>query len=234
MWRAGLLLAAPAFAQGFDSESGIPEGGLHPRFPAGYVCPPITSYFGSMLDVDGTLREAAHKGIDLGNWGDAILAPADGMVVAAWATDVGYGPEWNLLMSHSAADMGLAGSGAFYSEFDHLGADAAGLQAGQRVRRGEKLATVRVPGGVRAYIAETHWETLRLPMVDLAQTYWADNGLEQGFLTWFNPAATLANPLALMALHQTDRKAAKIIAFDPMVDYSGFAGFTYPLLCRKN
>lgn len=110
MWRLGVLLAAPAFAQGFDPESGIPEGGLHPRFPAGYSCPPITSYFGSMLDVDGSLREAAHKGIDLGNWGDAILAPADGTVLAAWATDVGYGPEWNLLISHSAADMGLVGS----------------------------------------------------------------------------------------------------------------------------
>ena len=110
----------------------------------------------------------------------------------------------------------------------------AGLRAGQRVRRGEKLATVRVPGGVAAYIAETHWETYRLPAGDLAQTYWADNGLERGFLTWFNPAATLANPLDLMALHQAGRKAAEITAFDPMQDYSAFTGFTYPLLCRKD
>jgi len=234
MWRVGLiLLASPALAQGFVAESGIPHGGLHPAFPPGYSCPPITSYFASWLDVDGSRRDEVHEGIDLGNWGDVILAPADGTVMAVWATDVGYGPEWNLLISHTAADMGLEGDTVYLSEFDHLGADVSALQAGQQLARGQKIATVQVPGGVRSYIPETHWETYRLPAARMGETYWADNGLDRGFLTWFNPYAELTDPLSLMALHQESRKNAKIIAYDATRSFQGFAGFTYPLACIK-
>ena len=234
MWRLVLIfLASPALAQGFDPESGIPQGGLHPVFPKGFTCPPITSYYASWLDVDGTRREDVHEGIDLGNWGDAILAPADGTVVAVWATDVSYGPEWNLLISHKAAEMGLDGDMVYFSEFDHLGADVSALHAGQTLERGQKIASVQVPGGVRSYIPETHWETYRLPASRVGETYWADNGLERGFLTWFNPYAVVVDPLSLMALHQEDRKKANIIAYDVARNFDNFVGFTYPLACVK-
>lgn len=138
---SGLILpVGAAFAQNtpFDPVSGIPAGGLHAHYPRGYHCPPITSYFGSMLDVDGSEREEVHLGVDLGDWDDAIIAPADGRVVSVRPTDVGYGPEWTVLIAHTAADMGLPGTDVIYSEFYHLDDAAAQLHSGQAVHRGDK------------------------------------------------------------------------------------------------
>ena len=45
---------------------------LHARtaiYPDGMACGRITSFFGSMIDLDGTRRKMAHTGIDLGNLG---------------------------------------------------------------------------------------------------------------------------------------------------------------------
>lgn len=229
----GLVLsgwAAHAQSTDFDPISGIPPNGLHPVFPDGYVCPPITSYFGSWLDVDGSERETVHAGIDLGNWGDAILAPADGHVVAAWATDVGYGPEWAVLILHTAQEMGLPGDRLIYSEFYHLDDEVAHLQTGQQVRRGEKLAVVRVPGGNRAYLPETHWDVYSIPADRLDDTYWFDFG--DGHLSWGNDAEVLHDPLAFMPL--SPDKRAQIVPFDAAKNYDGFVGFTYPLLCLRN
>lgn len=228
------LLSTPVFAQdaAFDPASGIPAGGLHAAFPSNYHCPPITSYFGSMLDVDGSEREEVHTGVDLGNWGDAIIAPADGHVVSVRQTDEGNGPEWTVLFIHTAAEMGLSGSFVIYSEFYHLDDAVSHLQRGQAVRRGDKVAIVRVPGGNQNYLPETHWDTYRVPESRVADTYWYDVG--GGVLSWSNDAEVLVNPLALMPTIKAPDKRSEIVPFDASHNYDGFAGFTYPLVCTRD
>src|ERR1700761_3961020 len=84
---ATCLLLAPVTAsdreasrKGYDIE----KTGLTPRFPTEKSCPPITSFYASWDDVDGTRRDEEHSGIDAGRVGDPIIAPAPGHVVAVW------------------------------------------------------------------------------------------------------------------------------------------------------
>ncbi len=87
---------------------------LRPVYPSTHACSPITSLYGSWFDLDGTRRDERHTGIDLGELGDIVLAPAAGVVTAIWETDHGWGTDWNVLITHSAADLNLPES---YREF---------------------------------------------------------------------------------------------------------------------
>ena len=122
---------------------------LTPEYPLDRDCSPLTSLYLSWDDVDGTKRSEPHSGVDGGRLGDAILAPAAGVVIAVWRADWGWGLEGALMIRHSREDLGLTGGPDFYySEFDHLRYDEIrNIRVGKRVKRGERLATVNRPGG---------------------------------------------------------------------------------------
>src|SRR5256885_17138510 len=62
--------------KGYD----ITETGLRPRYPSDFLCSPLTSFYASWIDVDGSRRAEPHSGVDGGHLGDAVLAPAPGVV----------------------------------------------------------------------------------------------------------------------------------------------------------
>ena len=71
--EAGLQAKGPVLQRkGYD----ITKTGLTPRYPSGMSCSPLTSFYASWDDVDGTRRDEAHSGVDGGRLGDAIIAPA--------------------------------------------------------------------------------------------------------------------------------------------------------------
>jgi murein DD-endopeptidase MepM/ murein hydrolase activator NlpD len=113
-----------------------------------------------MIDVDGSRRDRPHSGVDGGSLGDAILAPADGTVKAAWLANWGWGEEGALIIRHSRRDLILgAGPPFYYSEFDHLRCrDVRHFKTDQRIKRGRKIGTVDRPGGKPEYLPEVHWE----------------------------------------------------------------------------
>lgn len=204
---------------------------LVPRYPSGRDCPPITSLFSSWDDVDGTKRNQPHSGIDLGDFGDLIMAPAPGTVVAVWRADWGWGPEGALMLRHSKADLGLTdGPEFYYSEFDHLHYDEiASIPIGRHVARGERLAHVDRPGGDPEYLPEVHWEVWSI--TNDAATEWGVN--EHGGRYWHNATGHLVDPLYMLSLNapiQHDGSVA-IQPFEPKHEYRGFRGFTYILLC---
>lgn len=214
--------------KGYD----ITRSKLVPIYPEGYRCSPLTSLYASWRDVDGSRRDEAHSGVDGGALGDDILAPASGTVKAVWEANWGWGKEGALLISHTAAELNLDdGASHYLSVYDHLRyQDIKHLKAGQRISRGDRLATVYRPGGHAFYLPEVHWEVWEVQSETLT---WVTN--RHGGQEWRNPEARLIDPLYMLGIHEPpqDGKSVRIVPFDPKADYTNFRGFTYIFPCRK-
>jgi hypothetical protein len=215
--------------KGYD----ITSTGLQPRYPTDYVCSPLTSLYASWIDVDRTRRDEHHSGIDGGRLGDAVLAPAPGTVRRVWVADWGQGREGALLIVHTREDLNLSeGPKFYYAEFDHLKYDdISGLKEGQRIARGEQIATVYRPGGKRRYLPEVHLEVYEVGEDDALTWGVSKHGTE----FFENPTSRLIDPLYLLSLETRPNRRLEvpIRPFEPQRDYSAFKGFTYFLPCRN-
>jgi murein DD-endopeptidase MepM/ murein hydrolase activator NlpD len=202
-----------------------------PQYPTNMDCSPLTSLFSSWADVDGSKRSEPHSGVDGGRLGDPILAPAPGVVIAVWKANWGWGEEGALMIAHSRADLGLTeGPNLYYSEFDHLRyAEIRSIEVGQRIERGQQLATVFRPGGKNQYLPEVHWEVWSID--DDAATRWSIN--RYGGKYWRNRTGRLIDPLYLLSLNGPLRHdgVVDIPPFERGRDYREFRGFTYILPC---
>lgn len=216
--------------KGYD----IKPTGLKPRYPDGWQCTPLTSLYASWIDVDGSIRDEIHSGIDGGRLGDALLAPGPGIVRAVWRANWGWGEEGALLIRHSPSDLNLPGKRPFYySEFDHLRLEEiAHFRVGQRVSRGEPLAHVYRPGGNGEYLPEVHWEVWEIAQDD--DLSWNINKF--GGRYWTNESARLIDPLYLLALNSFPASDGDVLVtpFAEDRDFRTFRGFTYILPCRRN
>lgn len=174
----------------------------------------------------------AHTGIDLGDFEDVVIAPADGVIGKIWPVDHGWGTDWNLLIFHTTNDLNLPDTPfIYYTEFDHLQRqDMPNLKAGDHVQQGEKIGNVRYPGNKRRFRAEVHMEVYKLPLAQHSQTIWRDNN---GLVHWWNSSATLVDPLEMLSkntLHSTGR-GVTIPLFKSAITSKAFKGFVYPLTC---
>jgi murein DD-endopeptidase MepM/ murein hydrolase activator NlpD len=215
--------------KGYD----IKKTGLVPVYPEGYACSPLTSFYASWLDVDGTHRDEIHSGVDGGALGEWILAPAPGKVLAVWEADWQWGREGALLLVHTAKDLNLEGDGApfYFTAYDHVKySEISGLRVGQTIERGQPLARVYRPGGHARYLPEVHWEVWEARYESLR---WVTNS--HGGREWRNESARLIDPLYMLGIHNppTDGKSVPIAPFEADRDYSSFRGFTYIFRCRK-
>jgi murein DD-endopeptidase MepM/ murein hydrolase activator NlpD len=233
---AALMVAAGAALAETDVARkgvGIKRTGLIPRYPADFICPPVTSFYASWDDIDGTKREEPHSGVDAGRLGDQIIAPAAGVVIAAWKANWGWGEEGAILLRHSRQDIGLkAGPVFYYSEYDHLRYDEIRmLSENTRVERGAPLATVARPGGNRNYFPEVHWEVWQVEDDDA--TKWRVN--QFGGRYWTNKTADLVDPLYMLSLNAPPNEdgSVDLPIFKPAADYSSFRGFTYIFPCKR-
>jgi hypothetical protein len=170
---------------GTDMESGATDTKLHPAYPAKFPCGRITSKFGSMIDLDGSRRDRPHVGMDFGEFGDTVIAPAPGKVKAIWQVQHDWGNDWNVLIVHSQSDLNMDNpSVAYLTEFDHLQiTDLGALRLGQRFARGDKIDTVRHPGANPIFRAEVHMEVYEVRIENLNNIVWKNDG---GFRYWLN------------------------------------------------
>jgi murein DD-endopeptidase MepM/ murein hydrolase activator NlpD len=205
----------------------IQPTGLVPRYPRTRECSPLTSFYASWTDVDGSKRDEPHSGVDGGRLGEPILAPARGVVAAVWRANWGWGQEGALLIRHAREELGLHdGTKYYYSEFDHLKyEDIRSIVEGAVVERGERLAYVFRPGGERRYLPEVHWEVWEIE--DDRLTMWHTNKF--GGQYWLNKTGHLIDPLYMLSLNAPvgEDGSVDIPAYDPDQDYGGFRGFTY-------
>ena len=218
-----------AWKKGYD----ITRTGLTPRYPENMSCSPLTSFYASWTDVDGTRRDQAHSGVDGGRLGDAILSPAPGRVVALWRANWGWGEEQALLIRHTADDINLKGHEdlVYYSEFDHLDLnEKIALSPGDKVARGQRLAAVFRPGGNKDYLPEVHWEVWEADAE--SPLSWRKNKV--GGPYWLINGARLVDPLYMLSLHGVVHEDLNvdIAPYQPSADYSRFVGFTYILPCH--
>ena len=208
--------------------------GYFPRYPNDSICPTLTSLYGSSANIDGTKRAKPHVGVDGGRLGDAVIAPADGHVIAIWETNSGWGIEWSVLILHAAADLNLPDKKSiYYSEFSHFRKqDLQHLRIDQTVTRGQPIGRVHYPGGDSKYPAEVHWEVYEVPDVASSKIIWIKN--ELGFDTWQNDEAQPVDPLYMLSLHQGISRAGevRITPFTTGNDYSEFKGFSYIFECK--
>lgn len=231
-----LTAIACAIVNQFDLDSleTLPTG-LVAVDPSGWRCSPVTSLFGSLIDVDGKSRDIRHEGIDAGRLGEAVLAPADATVIALWETDNCCGKEYNLLLLHTRDDVNLHdGPPYYYSEFDHLdGDDVADLEVGDRIRRGQRIARVSRPGGDERYLAEVHWEVYRVRRHSDHALTWTTN--DQYAPMWLNLNARLVDPLTLLSKQRRPSAsgAVELPVYVEGRDYRNFKGFTYILPCAR-
>ena len=197
----------------------LTETGLRVRYPKEFECPKLTSFYASWVDVDGTRRDEIHTGVDGGDLGDWILAPASGTIGAVWETNWRWGLEGALLIIHDNDDVNLDDDPPHYfSEFDHLDYDEIkGLRVGDRVQRGQRLARVFRPGGRTEYLPEVHWEVWEAQSKNLT---WTTN--ERGSKVWRSPRATLIDPLYMLAIDAIqdggttiDRKSTRLNSSHP-------------------
>ncbi|WP_244531295.1 M23 family metallopeptidase [Hyphomicrobium facile] len=213
-----------------DDTPTVTPTGLKPNYPAGYNCTPISSPYGSWIDVDGTRRDEIHTGVDVGRLGEWILAPASGTVRAAWKANWKWGTEGALLIQHDRDDLNLTkGPKFYYSEFDHLDFDEIKhFREGQKVKRGQRLARVTHPGENQTYLPEVHWEVWKADHDNLT---WRTNRYDAP--DWWNDSAELVDPLSLLGLNNppTEDKSVAIVPFVNGKDYDGFRGFTYIMPC---
>jgi len=215
--------------KGYD----ITPTGLKPRYPEGFQCSPLTSLYASWIDVDGSIRDEIHSGVDGGRLGDQIVAPGPGVVRAVWRANWGWGQEGALLIRHTGNDLNLPSERPFYfSEFDHLRFDEINhFQVGDRISRGEPLAHVFRPGGNKQYLPEVHWEVWEISQDD--ELTWRTN--KYGGRYWVNDSGRLIDPLYLLA-RNTSPDANGGVLLTPFVadrDYREFRGFTYILPCQR-
>jgi hypothetical protein len=210
----------------------ITETGLRPVYPRRRACSRLTSLYASWIDVDGTRRDEKHSGIDGGRLGDAVLAPAPGVVRRVWVADWGQGREGALLIVHTRADLNLQSGPAFYySALYHLKySDLSDLKEGQRIARGAQVATVFRPGGKAEFLPEVHLETYEVD--DDSAITWGV--LARGTEYFDNPTNRLIDPLYLMSLEVRPNGKREVLLqpFDRRRDYGTFKGFTYHLPCR--
>jgi hypothetical protein len=212
---------------------GITRTGLTPVYPDGFACSPLTSLYGSWLDIDGSERSEVHSGVDGGALGEAILSPASGTVVGAWEADWGWGDEGALLVLHTRSDLNLVGgSPYYYSAFYHLNLDdVEDYRPGQAIVRGQVLAKVFRPGGKKRYLPEVHWEVWEIGHPDAFS--WREG--EHGRADWYNKSATLIDPLYLLSRETPPSANLEVLVtpFEAGRDYSRFRGFTYILPCVR-
>jgi murein DD-endopeptidase MepM/ murein hydrolase activator NlpD len=212
---------------------GITPTRLKPKYPRSYACSPLTSLYASWIDVDGTRRDEIHSGVDGGRLGEPVLAPAPGTVRRAWVADWGQGHEGALLLVHTAADLNMtSGPKFYYSAYYHLRYDdVRGLKEGDRIARGQKLATVFRPGGQTRFLPEVHVEIYEVDDDD--EITWGVT--KRGTPYFDNPTYRLVDPLYLLSLEvrPNRRREVSIQPFVPGRDYSAFKGFTYFLRCGK-
>jgi murein DD-endopeptidase MepM/ murein hydrolase activator NlpD len=215
--------------KGYD----IKPTGLTPVYPKGYACSPLTSLYASWIDVDGTRRKEQHSGVDGGHLGDPVLAPASGTVRRAWVADWGWGHEGALLVIHTREDLNLTtGPDLYYAAFYHLKySDVSALKEGQRIARGQRLASVFRPGGKRIYLPEVHFEVYEVG--DDTKFFWGR--MKVGTPYFDNPSAHLIDPLYMLSLEvrPTEDREVLIQPFEGGRNYDSFKGFTYFLPCRK-
>ena len=215
--------------KGYD----VKPTGLRPKYPADYVCSPLTSLYASFLDVDGTRRDEPHSGVDGGRLHEDVLAPAPGTVRRVWTADWGQGREGALLIVHTRADLNLtAGANFYYAAYYHLNFhDIEDLRQGQRIARGERIAQVSRPGGKSKYLPEVHLETYEVE--DDAALTWSVSG--RGTEYFENPSYRLIDPLYLLSLEVRPTAEGEVVVqpFEEERDYGAFKGFTYFLPCRK-
>ncbi|HRY06071.1 MAG TPA: peptidoglycan DD-metalloendopeptidase family protein [Hyphomicrobiaceae bacterium] len=225
---------ARAEADSSHSEEGIEveSTGLVPIYPDDYSCSPLTSLYASWIDVDGSRRDEQHTGVDGGRLGEWVVAPADGTVRAVWRSNWGWGWEGSLILKHTGQEAGIKeGASLYYSVFDHLDyGEIRHFKVGQHIARGERLGRVHRPGGVSDYLPEVHWEVWQTSRDEIR---WLTN--EHGGQTWFNPTATLIDPLAMlqMAGEPSDSKNVIIVPYTSCRSQGGCQGFTYILPCNK-
>jgi len=207
--------------------------GLRPVYPVDADCPELTSLYGDWMDLDGSRRDRSHEGVDGGVYGDIVVAPAKGRVLGIWPVTSEIGTDWNLLILHGASELNLTERGvSYYSELDHLAeSDITHFRAGQRIKRGDRIGTVRHPGGNTSFRAEVHWEVYELLAEAGDQIVWeGDNGIRQG---WWNEEATLVDPLYMMGLNQNDVSEGQVRIIPTTRNIpSTFRGFSYPFVCR--
>lgn len=203
--------------------------GLVPAYPDGVSVPRLTSLYGSWTDVDGSMRDEAHSGVDGGELGDMILSPARATVVASWIADWGWGEEGALLVLHARSDLNLSrGAPYYYSAFYHLNADdVSGFREGDVIERGQVFARVWRPGGDRRYLPEVHWEVYEVEDPDAI--YWVTN--DQGYPAWDNDTSELIDPLFLMrpARSTGSQMEVPIVPFETGRNEETYRGFSYIL-----
>lgn len=166
----GLVLAAPAHAQGKKGPSGrgsfgksLPAAGLSVRFPDGAACAPIASAYGDATRYDGSQRntggaEGLHGGIDLSlKEGTPLLAVAPGRVFAMGEGGMLEGIYIWLL--HLPEDTGL--SFAFLSKYQHL-AEPSRLELGAQVTAGQPIALSGKTGTVGGHYGTDGYPHLHL------------------------------------------------------------------------
>jgi len=211
----------------------ITKSGLYPIYPTGYSCTRLTSLYASYRDVDGSRRKRPHSGVDGGRLGEAVLAPADGVVKAVWRANWGWGREGALLIRHTRKDLNLrTGPPFYYSAFYHLRyRDVRHFRSGQQVERGQKIGIVNRPGGRARYLPEVHWEVYEVTN---------DHAIRWGvgrYATryWTSRDARIIDPLYLLSRNSAPGfgNGVRLMPFDAAIDYVGFRGFTYILPCRR-
>ena len=211
---------------------GVTKTDLKVAYPPDFECPPLTSFYASWIDVDGTHRDEIHTGVDGGRLGDWVLAPASGTVRAVWEANWKWGPEGALLLKHTSEDVNAdEAAPIYYSAFDHLSYDEIKhFKPGDKISRGQRLARVHRPGSVQAYLPEVHWEVWEVKIDELV---WHTNRYKAQ--EWANKSSELIDPLYMLALHDlpSEGKTAMIVPFENGTDYSDFRGFTYILECRR-
>ena len=57
---------------------------MRPVYLDTHACCRITSLYGSWIELDGARRDERHVGIDVGDFGDTVLAPAACVITATW------------------------------------------------------------------------------------------------------------------------------------------------------
>lgn len=203
--------------------------GLVPVYPDGVSIPRLTSLYGSWTDVDGSMRDEAHSGVDGGELGDMIMSPARATVVSSWIADWGWGEEGALLLLHARSDLNLSrGVPFYYSAFYHLKADdVSGLREGDILERGQVFARVWRPGGDRRYLPEVHWEVYEVGDPD--GIYWVTN--DQGYPAWDNDTSELIDPLFLMrpARSTGNQMEVPLFPFETGRKEESYRGFSYIL-----
>ncbi len=149
------------------------------HYPLGAT--PIISDYGSHTSATGQTRTYIHNGLDLGRFGDDVLAMADGIVTRASGGEWGNG----IMLYHGYDDDGLR----LYTSYGHL--HEFKVVKGDQVRRGQVIATVGNSGKMAGEIPHLHMMTLKYGGTSGASVisrnphrFWLDG---PGLITCFDP-----------------------------------------------